>query len=105
MSLSLIAPLRQRFDRDPWLVRHHLREANPQLSIFMVENYSNATGQLEFDSYVLLLLTMLLVIVAMLALYYLISGITDSIRRVTKGAKAVATGNLGYQIKVKAKDE
>jgi putative PEP-CTERM system histidine kinase len=60
---------------------------------------------LEFDSYVLLLLTMLLVIVAMLALYYLISGITDSIRRVTKGAKAIATGNLGYQIKVKAKDE
>ncbi len=92
-------------DRDPWLIRHYLREANPQLSIFMVENYSNATGQLEFDSYVLLLLTMLLVIVAMLALYYLISGITDSIRRVTKGAKAVATGNLGYQIKVKAKDE
>jgi signal transduction histidine kinase len=92
-------------DRDPWLIRHYLREANPQLSIFMVENYSNATGQLEFDSYVLLLLTMLLVIVAMLALYYLISGITDSIRRVTKGAKAVATGNLGYQIKVKGKDE
>ncbi|MGH9834070.1 MAG: ATP-binding protein [Blastocatellia bacterium] len=92
-------------DRDPWLIRHYLREANPQLSIFMVENYSDATGQLEFDSYVLLLLTMLLVIVAMLALYYLISGITDSIRRVTKGAKAVATGNLGYQIKVKAKDE
>ncbi len=92
-------------DRDPWLVRHYLRETNPQLSIFMVENYSNATGQLEFDSYVLLLLTMLLVIVAMLALYYLISGITDSIRRVTKGAKAIATGNLGYQIRVKAKDE
>jgi signal transduction histidine kinase len=92
-------------DRDPWLIRHHLREVNPQLSIFMIENYSNATGQLEFDSYVLLLLTMLLVIVAMLALYYLISGITDSIRRVTKGAKAVATGNLGYQIKVKGKDE
>jgi signal transduction histidine kinase len=92
-------------DRDPWLIRHHLRPASPQLSIFVIENYSNATGRLEFDSYVLLLLTMLLVIVAMLALYYLISGITDSIRRVTKGAKAIATGNLGYQIKVKAKDE
>ncbi|HQR31237.1 MAG TPA: HAMP domain-containing sensor histidine kinase, partial [Blastocatellia bacterium] len=38
-------------------------------------------------------------------LYYLISSITDSIRRVTRGARAIATGNLGYQIKVKAKDE
>jgi putative PEP-CTERM system histidine kinase len=54
---------------------------------------------------VLLLLTMLLVIVAMLALYYLISEITDSIRRVTKGAKAIATGNLTYQIMIKSKDE
>ncbi|MBP6824892.1 MAG: HAMP domain-containing protein, partial [Acidobacteria bacterium] len=50
-------------------------------------------------------LTMLLVIVAMLTLYYLISSITDSIRKVTRGARAIATGNLGYQIKVKAKDE
>lgn len=92
-------------DREPNLVRHYLREASPQLSIFTIEDYSDATSQLEFDSYVLLLLTMLLIIVAMLALYYLISGITDSIRRVTRGAKAIATGNLGYQIKVKAKDE
>lgn len=92
-------------DRDPMLISHHLRENSPQLSILLVEDYSKATSQLEFDSYVLLLLTMLLIIVAMLALYYLISGITDSIRRVTKGAKAIATGNLTYQIKVKAKDE
>ncbi|MGE0128361.1 MAG: ATP-binding protein [Blastocatellales bacterium] len=92
-------------DRDPRLISHHLRENSPQLSIFMIEDYSKAISQLEFDSYVLLLLTMLLIIVAMLALYYLISGITDSIRRVTKGAKAIAAGNLAYQIKVKAKDE
>ncbi len=92
-------------DRDPRLINHHLRKDKPQLSIFMVGDYSKATSQLEFDSYVLLLLTLLLIIVAMLALYYLIIGITDSIRRVTKGAKAIATGNLGYQIKVKAKDE
>ncbi len=92
-------------DRDPRIVINHLREENPRLSIFLIEDYSKATSQLEFDSYVLLLLTMLLIIVAMLALYYLISGITDSIRRVTKGAKAIATGNLGYQIMVKAKDE
>jgi signal transduction histidine kinase len=94
-----------KIDRAPRLVSLHLRETNPKLSIFMVEDYTKATSQLEFDSYVLLLLTMLLIIVAMLALYYLISGITDSIRRVTKGAKAIATGNLGYQIKVKTKDE
>jgi signal transduction histidine kinase len=92
-------------DRQPWLLRHRFRAESPQLSILLLENYSDAIGQLEFDSYVLLLLTMLLVIVAMLTLYYLISGITDSVRRVTKGARAVATGNLNYQIKVKAKDE
>lgn len=95
----------QKNDQQPWLIRHRLRETSPQLSIFLVENYSDAVGKLEFDSYVLLLLTMLLVIVAMLSLYYLISGITYSIRKVTSGARAIATGNLGYQIKVKAKDE
>lgn len=89
----------------PWLVRHRLREANPPLSIFLVQNYSEAVGGVEFSSYVLLALTMLLVIVAMLTLYYLISSITDSIRKVTSGARAIATGNLSYQIKVKAKDE
>jgi signal transduction histidine kinase len=92
-------------DRDPWLIRHYRRETSPQFSIFMIENYSDAISSLEFASYGLLLLTLLLVIVAMLSLYYLISGITDSIRRVTKGAKQVATGNLGYQIKIKVKDE
>src|SRR5262249_45391301 len=65
-------------DRDPRFVSYHPREENPQLSIFLVEDYSKATSQLELDSYVLLLLTMLLIIVAMLALYYLISSITDS---------------------------
>ncbi|MGE0882628.1 MAG: PAS domain-containing sensor histidine kinase [Blastocatellales bacterium] len=92
-------------DWEPWMIRHLQRKSSPQLSIFLVENYSDAVGKLEFDSYVLLLLTMLLVIVAMLTLYYLISGITYSIRKVTSGARAIATGNLGYQIKVKAKDE
>jgi len=93
------------FDRNPRIIWHHLRDKTPKLSIFMVGDYSKGASQLEFDSYVLLLLTMLLVIVAMLALYYLISEITDSIRRVTKGAKAIAMGNLTYQIAIKAKDE
>lgn len=102
---ELIANGGQEKDEQPWLIRHRLREFTPKLSIFLVENYSEAVGQLEFDSYVLLALTMLLIIVAMLTLYYLISGITDSIRKVTRGARAIATGNLGYQIKIKAKDE
>jgi len=88
-----------------WLIRHRLREANPQLSIFVVGNYANAIKTLSFNSYVLLLLTLLLVIVAMLTLYYLISRITDSIRQVIKGAKAIATGKLGYQIHVASRDE
>ncbi|MFN0110344.1 MAG: ATP-binding protein [Blastocatellia bacterium] len=92
-------------DWQPWLVRHLRRESSPPLLIFMVENYSDAVDQIEFSSYVLLALTMLLVIVAMLTLYYLISSITDSIRKVTRGARAIATGNLGHQIKIKAKDE
>ena len=95
----------QDADREPWLIQHFLRENKPRLSILMVEDYTKATSKLEIDSYVLLLLTLLLVIVAMLALYYLISEITDSIRRVTKGAKAIATGKLTYQIAVKSKDE
>ncbi|MEK7833817.1 MAG: HAMP domain-containing sensor histidine kinase [Acidobacteriota bacterium] len=102
---SMIKEADKDDDWQTWLIRHQLREASPQLSIFMVENYSGAVDQLEFSSYVLLALTMLLVIVAMLTLYYLISSITDSIRKVTRGARAIATGNLVYQIKVKAKDE
>jgi signal transduction histidine kinase len=103
---SLLRGNKNGFDRDQWVFSHHLREdLPPKLSILMIGDYSKGAKQLEFDSYVLLLLTMLLVIVAMLALYYLISEITGSIRRVTKGAKAIAMGNLTYQIKIKAKDE
>jgi signal transduction histidine kinase len=93
-------------DRDQWVFSHYLRRGSPpELSFLLIGDYSKGARQLEDDGYVLLLLTMLLVIVAMLALYYLISQITDSIRRVTKGAKAIAMGNLTYQIKIKAKDE
>ncbi len=90
---------------DSWLIRHRLREESPKLSIFVVADFKTAVDRLESDSYVLLALTILLIIVAMLALYYLISSFTDSIRDVTRGAKAIATGNLGYQIKVKTRDE
>ena len=95
----------KNFDRDQWVFSSYLRGNAPKLSVLVLGDYSKGARQLEFDSYVLLLLTMLLVIVAMLALYYLISEITDSIRRVTKGAKMIAMGQLTYQIKIKARDE
>ena len=53
-----------------------------------------ATTKLEIDSYsVLLLLTMLLVIVAMLAFYYLISEITDSFAALIKAQKRLRRKN------------
>lgn len=93
------------YDSEPWLLHYRSRSETPGFSIVIVQDYTNALGQVEFDSYVLLLLTFLLVIVAMLSIYFLISGTTDSIRRVTNGARAIATGNLGYNIQIKSKDE
>jgi signal transduction histidine kinase len=92
-------------DSEPWLIHHRARSESPLLSILVVQDYSNALSQVEFDSYVLLLLTFLLVIVAMLSIYFLISGTTDSIRRVTNGARAIATGKLDYRIQIRSKDE
>lgn len=92
-------------DAEPWFLHLRERTESPRLSLMMVENYSSALSQVEFDSYVLLLLTILLVIVAMLSIYFLISGTTDSIRRVTSGARAIATGNLSYHIEIKSRDE
>lgn len=92
-------------DSEPWLIHYRLRRENPTFSTLIVQDYTKALSQVEFDSFVLLLLTFLLVIVAMLSIYFLISGTTDSIRRVTNGARAIATGNLGYNIQIKSKDE
>ncbi len=92
-------------DVEPWFLELRERTVSPRLSLMIVENYSSALSQVEFDSYVLLLLTILLVIVAMLSIYFLISGTTDSIRRVTSGARAIATGNLSYHIEIKSRDE
>lgn len=102
---SVIGQNLKDIDWQPWLIRHSLREESPKLSIVTLKNYSKAISNLEYSSYILLLLTLLLVVVAMLLLYSLISGITASIRRVTRGARAIASGNLGYQIKVRSKDE
>lgn len=92
-------------DSEPWFIHQRARTESPALSILVVQDYSNALSQVEFDSYVLLLLTFLLVIVAMLSIYFLISGITGSIRKVTNGARAIATGKLDYRIEIRSKDE
>jgi signal transduction histidine kinase len=92
-------------DLEPWFLHLQERTESPRLSLMILENYSNALSDVEFASYVMLLLTILLVIVAMLSIYFLISGTTDSIRRVTSGARAIATGNLSYHIEIKSRDE
>src|SRR5205085_9889282 len=57
------------------------------------------------DSEIMLLVTTLLATVAALTVYHLISNITNSIRRVTVGAKAIASGDLNHQIVVQTNDE
>ena len=102
---SLRASGASEFDLRPWLIHQRRHGHSPQLSILVTRNYSQALGEVEFDSYIMLLLTLLLVIVAMLAIYFLISGTTDSIRRITNGARAIATGNLDHRIEIRSHDE
>jgi signal transduction histidine kinase len=95
-----------------WLIRAGKHPAGapnelkaPKLSILMLENHSNAVKDLEFAGFTMYLLTFVLAIVLTLLLYYLISGITDSIRRVTRGARAITAGQLDYRIRVRTSDE
>lgn len=95
-----------------WLVRAGTHPASdkdalrtPKLSLLMLEDHSNAVKDLEFAGFTMYLLTFVLAIVLTLLLYYLISGITDSIRRVTRGARAITAGQLDYRIKVRTSDE
>jgi len=90
---------------EEWLIRPLKYSGPPELLILVLEKYSDAVSGLEFAGVVMLLLTLALAVVVTLALYYLISRTTDSIRRVTRGAKAIAAGDLDYQIKVKTNDE
>jgi signal transduction histidine kinase len=77
----------------------------PKLRILAVENHSNVVKDLEFAGFTMYLLTFVLAIVLTLLLYYLISGITDSIRRVTRGARAITAGQLDHRIRVRTSDE
>ena len=88
-----------------WLMHHRARVATPKLSIIALEQYDQAISGLEYDAMIMFLLTLVLAVVATLTLYYLISNITQSIRRVTTGAQAIASGDLNHQINVKTNDE
>jgi signal transduction histidine kinase len=88
-----------------WILRRRARTTAPQLSIFVLERYDRAISGLEHDSAIMLLVTTLLATVAALTVYHLISNITNSIRRVTVGAKAIASGDLNHQIVVQTNDE
>ncbi len=99
---------RYLLDNQYWLI--HLHVYSPQgsgadkLSIFVIEN---DVGQepLDVAGLSILGITLLLAIVATLLVYLIISGTTDSIRRVTRGAKAIAAGKLDATITVKSNDE
>lgn len=74
------------------------------LTIFVIEK-DTERGRLDSAALIVLAISVLLAIVATLLVYLIISGTTDSIRRVTRGAKAIAAGNLETNISVKTNDE
>ncbi|MBI1759809.1 MAG: HAMP domain-containing protein [Acidobacteria bacterium] len=109
---ALQTPLAQMLDAgredqqwDDWILRRRIHTTAPKLSIIILERYDQAIADLERNSAVMLLVTTLLATVAALTVYYLISNITNSIRRVTVGAKAIASGDLNHQIVVRTNDE
>ncbi len=92
-------------DHSPWLISRRVTESRPQLSIMVLLDYSSAFSQVKSESYLMLMLSLLLVIVAMLAIFHLVSGTTDSIREVTNGARAIATGRFEHRIEISTRDE
>jgi signal transduction histidine kinase len=119
-SAALMQPGRQRMENDlhrirneDWLIRARQHPdvtnagelASPKLSIITLEKHSDAVTGLEFAGFTMYLLTLALAVAVTLALYYLISNITDSIRRVTRGARAITAGKLDHRIKVRSSDE
>ena len=98
--------LRNRYliDNQSWLIHLHQSGSPEKLSIFIIES---DVGQepLDVAGLSILGITLLLAIVATLLVYLIISGTTDSIRRVTRGAKAIAAGKLDATITVKSNDE
>lgn len=86
---------------EPWLV---LRRDEAGLSIYVIQRDAWRT-QMDAAAIIVLLISFLLAVVATLLVYLIISGITESIRRVTRGAKAIAAGKLDTNIQVESNDE
>lgn len=84
-----------------WMVYLH---RGGEFSIFVIEQ-DVGRDPLDIAGLSILGITLLLAIVATLLVYLIISGTTDSIRRVTRGAKAIAAGKLDANIVVKSNDE
>ena len=95
---------RYLLDNQYWLIHLHQSSGADALSIFVIES-EVGQGPLDVAGLSILGITLLLAVVATLLLYLIISGITDSIRRVTRGAKAIAAGTLDATITVKSNDE
>lgn len=95
---------RYLLDNQYWLIHLHQSGGAEPLAIFVIE-HDVGQGPLDVAGLSILGITLLLAIVATLLVYLIISGITDSIRRVTRGAKAIAAGKLDATITVKSNDE
>jgi signal transduction histidine kinase len=90
---------------EEWMIRVQHYPGSPRLLIVMLGKYGGTINSIEGTAVTMVVLTFVLAIVATLLLYYFISSTTTSIQRVTRGAKAIAAGNLDYQIQVKSNDE
>ncbi len=95
---------RYLLDNQYWLIHLHQSGGAEPLSIFVIE-HDIGQGPLDVAGLSILGITLLLAVVATLLVYLIISGTTDSIRRVTRGAKAIAAGQLDATITVKSNDE
>ncbi len=95
---------RYLIDNQYWMIHLHQSGNDTAYSIFVIEQ-DVSRGTLDIAGLSILGITLLLAIVATLLVYLIISGTTDSIRRVTRGAKAIAAGKLDSNITVKSNDE
>jgi signal transduction histidine kinase len=91
-------------DNRYWMIHLHQSSGTPSYSILVIEQ-DVGRDPLDVAGLSILGITLLLAIVATLLVYLIISGTTDSIRRVTRGAKAIAAGKLDANIIVKSNDE
>ncbi len=92
------------WEKQYWRIRYLQHSGTTPLSIFVIEK-DTGRDQLDLAAFSMLGITIVLVLVALLLVYLIISGITDSIRIVTRGAKAISAGKLDTTLVVKSNDE